>query len=183
MPDSRNRHFRPSHLSGKPPEPRRQEQQFIDLMCRNRGAGLLLTREDIAHQSLQFLALPRRPRLVQLGAYHSALHEIDTVLAFISLDRINEGEILDSEPEPAELLSQEVESRQLVAVRSRPLELQPLARLVHLRAQHLHGPVIRSVEKGARERDARVVLVRRAAANAWSETLSYLVANASRSSR
>src|SRR5512140_3939827 len=113
-----------------------------------------------------------------LGPHASAPDQIDAIFAAIARYRVDERQRLDGETEPQELLLERLEPLQLVAHRRRALELQPVACGFHLVSECRDRPIVVSVEKRSRERDALEIFVLRTSANAWPETLLDLVANA-----
>src|SRR5439155_1013979 len=100
-------------------------------------------------------------------------------VAVVAGHGIDERQRLDGEAEPDELLAQSLESVELVTQHGGPLEVELVARLLHVRAEQLHRRIVGAVEECAHQRDPLIVLPRRTSTDAWAEALPDLVADAS----
>ena len=114
-----------------------------------------------------------------LRAHAPATDEIDAVFAAVARHGVDEGERFHREAKAQELLLECFEPLKLVAHQCGALELQLVARHLHLVAQRRDRPVVVPVEKGSRERDALPIFALRAPAHARPEALLHLVADAS----
>src|SRR5687767_11976809 len=153
-------------LLGKAPEPGREEQQLVDLVSGHLRGVPLGRREDVARELLRRAALGGGARRGALRAHAAAADEVEPVVALGARHAVAERELLDGEAEATELLSQPLEPLELVAVVGRALELEPLGRRLHLRAQRVHRLVARTLEEGAGERELPLVVLHAAGGHA-----------------
>src|SRR5260221_3998849 len=74
--------FRPVHFFWKFSEPGREQQQLVDFVSGYGKRGLFgRSSENVPREPLQFLSLPSRLRLRQLGTHYSSLHNVDAIIA------------------------------------------------------------------------------------------------------
>jgi hypothetical protein len=136
--------------------------------------------EYLAEQVLELRMIRGGRGVIHLATYPTTSDEVEPIRAFFPSDGIDEGKRLDREAQSKKLLLERLETMQLVAQRRGALEFETIARAFHLAPKHLHRPVISSVEEGAPELHTILIVLGRASAYAWTETLLHLEANAAR---
>src|SRR5437773_9772335 len=112
---------------------------------------VLVGTEDAADHRQQARGIHRCARTARLAPNAPAADQIDAVVTLESGNRVHEGKRLDGEPQSSELVAKSLEPPELVAQRGRTLELEPLACALHITAQEVDRPVVRTVEERARE--------------------------------
>jgi len=141
--------------------------------------GLTLDgREDLIDELLDTRLVGRAPRKIHLTPYPAATDEVQSIAPVVSRHRIDEREGLDGKSQPKKLLLERFQTVQLVTEGRGALELESFAGALHLGAEGVDRSVIGAVEKAARQLHARGVVARGAAADARTETLLHLEADA-----
>src|SRR4029077_8781742 len=97
-------------LVWKTTEPRRQQQQFIDLVRRDLSSDSLRGRVDLVDLREQLGGIRRAGGNRHLGADVTTANEIDAVVAGVAWNVVDEREILHGESQPLELRAKRLQA-------------------------------------------------------------------------